>query len=185
MSDHADTDETPVSGHSSVPDRAGQRAADRRRAAKLRERRDQEGQVRIQSWVPRERAAYARQVLQAAAVGANTLPPDPGQQADLDAAKSEAAAARAKLEEVRAAGDRLAQQAQLVEAAALARAETAERSREEAARELVAARIESEAAQERERAAQEAADVLRDELERIKGRGGWRGVLLRLAGAGS
>ena len=183
VSDHADTDETPVSGHASVPDRAGQRAADRRRAAKLRERRDQEGQVRIQAWVPRERAAYARQVLQTAAVGANTLPPDPGQQADLDTARSEAAVARAELEEARAAGDRLAQQAQSIEAAALARVEAAERGQERVTRELATVQAEVEAAQERERAAQASTMALRTELESIRSRGGWRGVLLRLAGA--
>lgn len=183
MSDHAESDETPVSGHLPVPDRAGQRAADRRRAAKLRERREQAGQVRIQAWVPRERAAYARQVLQAAAGGANALPPDPGQQVDLDAARAEAVALRAELEEVRAAHDHQAEQAQSAEAAALARAEATERGRAEAARELAAVRSEVEAAQGRERAAQEAAAVLQGELAKIKGRGGWRGVLLRLAGA--
>ncbi len=183
MSGHADTDETPTSGHPPIPDRAEQRAADRRRAAKLRERREQAGQVRIQAWVPRERAAYARQVLQAAAGGANALPPDPGQQADLGAARAEAVAAWAELEETRAAGDRQAEQARLAEAAALARAEAAERGRETATRELTAVRAEVEAAQGRERTAREAAAALRGELERIKGWGGWRGVLLRLAGA--
>lgn len=184
MSGHANTDETPVSGHSPASDRTEQRAADRRRAAKLRERREQAGQVRIQAWVPRERAAHARQVLQAAAAGANALPLDPGQQADLDAARAEATAIRVELREARVASEHQAEQAWSAEAAALARAEAAERGREEAARELAAVRAEAGAAQGRERAAQEAADVLQDELERIKGRGGWRGVLLRLAGAG-
>lgn len=160
MSDHA----------SKTGDRAEHRAADRRRAAKLRQRREQAGQVRIQAWVPRERATYARQVLHAAAAGANALPPDPGYQAELDTTRADAAAMRAKLEEVRAASDH--------------RAEAAERGREEVARELVAVRAEAEAAQSRERAAQEAADALRGELAGIRGQGGWRGVLLRLAGAG-
>lgn len=184
VSGHADADEPAVSGHTlSAEDRAGQRAADRHRAAKLRERREQAGQVRIQAWVPRERAAYARQVLQAAAAGANTLPPDPGQKADLDTARAEAAVARAELEETQAAAGRQAEQAQSAGVAVQARAEAAERGRAETTRELAAVRAEVEALQGRERAAQEAADTLRGELEGIKGRGGWRGVLLRLAGA--
>jgi len=181
VSGHADTDEPTVSGHTHpAEDRAGQRASDRRRAAKLRERREQAGQVRIQAWVPRERAAYARQVLQAAAAGANALPPDPGQQADLDAARAEAAATRAELKETQTAAGCQEEQARSAEVAALARAERAERGRTEATRELAAVR--AEALQGRERAGQEAADALRGELERIKGRGGWRGMLLRLAG---
>jgi len=185
VSDHAGIARSDVTGHGSeAGDRAEQRVADRRRAAKLRERREQAGQVRIQAWVPRERAAYARQVLHAAAAGANTLPPDPEHQATLDAARAEATAARTELEAAQDTGHR-AEQARAAEAtAALARAEAAERGREEAARELAAARAEAEAAQGRERAAQEAADAFRGELAGIRGRGGWRGVLLRLAGAG-
>lgn len=159
--------------------RAEQRAADRRRAAKLRERREQDGQVRIQAWVPRERVAYTRQLLQAAAGGANALPPDPGQQAALDAARAEADALR----EVRTVTDQQAEQARLAEADALAQAEAAKQSWEEAARELVVVRAEAEAAQEHARAAQDAAAALRGELDGIKGRRGWRGVLLRLSGA--
>lgn len=193
MSDHARASEADVSGHApgangDADGRAEQRAADRHRAAKLRQRREQAGQVRIQAWVPRERAAYARQVLHAAAVGANTLPPNPEQQDVLDATKAEAGALRAELEEAQATGDQAGREAQerTAEAAvALARAEAAERGREEAARELVVVRAKAEAAQVRERAAQEAADALRGELAGIRGRGGWRGVLLRLAGAGA
>lgn len=182
MSDHAEAAEPAVRGHPPDADgRAKQRAADRRRTAKLRKQREQAGQVRIQAWVPRERAAYARQVLHAAASGANTLPPDPAQQAALDAARAEATAAHAELAGARNAG-RQAEQAKAAEAAAaLARAEAAEQGREEAARELVTARAEAEAAQGRERAAQGTAAVLRTELEEIRGRRGLRGLLLRLA----
>ena len=70
MSGHANADELGVSGHEFPADeRAGQRDADRRRAAKLRQRREQAGEVRIQAWVPRKRAAYARDILRAAAAG--------------------------------------------------------------------------------------------------------------------
>ena len=167
MSDHAEAAGPAVSGHAPDADgRAKQRAADRRRAAKLRKQREQAGQVRIQAWVPRERAAYARQVLHAAASGANTLPPDPAQQAALDVARAEATAAHAELAGARNAG-RQVEQAKAAEAAA--------------ARELATARAEAEAARGRERAAQDAAAVLRTELEGIRGRRGWRGLLLRLA----
>lgn len=182
VSGHADADEPAVSGHAlPTEDRAGQRAADRRRAAKLRQRREQAGEVRIQAWVPRERAAYARQVLQAVVAGANALPPDPVQQADLDAARAEATTAWAELGEARAVGDRHAVQAQSAEAAALARAEAAEQGWEKTTRELAATRAEAQVLQGREQAAREAAAKLLGELEGIRGRGGWRGMLMRLA----
>lgn len=163
--------------------RAEQRAADRRRSAKLRERREQAGQVRIQAWVPRERVAYTRRLLQAAAGGANALPPDPGQQVALDAAKAEAAALRGELQKVRAVGDQQAEQARLAEVEALARVKAAERGQEEAARELAMVRVEVDAAQEHARIAQDVAAALQGELDGIRGRRGWRGVLLRLARA--
>ncbi len=134
MTDHVEADEPTVSNH------ADQRASDRRRAAKLRERREQAGQVRISAWVPRERADHARQVLRAAAAGANTLPPDPGQQAALDGARGETAAARAELEAAREAGRQ-------VSAEAAARAEAAERARAALADELRAAEADAAEAQ--------------------------------------
>ncbi len=175
MIGHADVDGVLLEDQPTLAsNRAEQRAADRRRAAKLRERREQAGQVRIQAWVPRERVAYTRQLLQAAAGGANALPPDPGQQATLDAAKAEAATLRRELQEARAAGDQKAEQGRQAEAEALARAESA--------RELAAAQVEVKTAQEHARVAQDAAAALREELDRIRGRRGWRNMLLRLAG---
>ncbi len=176
MTDHAKADEQAVSDH------ADRRASDRRRAAKLRERREQAGQVRISAWVPRERAAHARQVLRAAAAGDNTLPSDPEQQAALDAARAEAAAARAELEAAREAGRQAS-------AEAAAQAKAAERAQAALADELrvaeaaaAAARAGADALQERAGAAQEATDALRGELEGVRGKRGWRRVLLRLAG---
>lgn len=170
MTDHAKADEQAVSDH------ADRRASDRRRAAKLRERREQAGQVRISAWVPRERAAHARQVLRAAAAGDNTLPPDPEQQAALDAARAEAAAARAELEAAREAGRQA-----LAEAAA--RADTAERAQVALADELraaeaaaTAARAGADALQERAGAAQEAMDALRGEFWRGSGASGAGGA---------
>lgn len=88
MSDHAEAGELPGSKQAC-------REANRRRAAKSREKRQQAGQTRISAWVPRERAAYAHQVLQALIAGDNTLPPDPEQEAAM-------AVLRAELDQVRA-----------------------------------------------------------------------------------
>lgn len=158
----------------------------RERKERLRARRDEAGMAQVSGWVPKDRRAYAREVIAALARGANSLPPDPAQAAALDMALAEAGALRVELEKARVAGERAREDAQerTVEVkAATVRAEVAERDREEAMRELAAVQAEAETLQERERAAQEAADALRGELAGIKGRGGWRGVLLRLASA--
>lgn len=159
----------------------------RERKERLRARRDEVGMAQVSGWVPKDRRAYVREVIAALAQGANSLPPDPAQATALDKARAEVSALRAELEEARVAGERAKQDAQerTVEVkVATVRAEVAERGREEAARELTTVRAEAEALQECARAAQEAADALRGELAGIKGRGGWRGVLLRLASAG-
>lgn len=182
----------------------GEEGTGRLRSERLRHRREMAGLAQVSGWVPRERRAYAREVLAALTRGANSLPPDPEQTRALAAVQAEAKAARAgeiaacaelagaedrarglavELEKARVAGDRVWQDAQeraAEAAAAVVRAEAAERGWGEATRELAAVRAEAEATQARERAAQEAADVLRSELADIKGRGGWRGMLLRL-----
>ena len=152
VSDHAENDESSVSDH------ADRRAADRRRAAKLRERREQAGQVRISAWVPRERASYARQVLHAAAAGANALPPDPEQQTALDAARIEVAGTRAELSATLDAGRH-------AETAALARAAAAERAQATLADEL--------------RLAETAAAQARAETERFRQAPGLKGRVVR------
>jgi len=165
----------------------------KKRSERLRARRDEAGLAQVSGWVPKERRAFAREVLAALARGANSLPPDPDQAVELNAACAVAAqarmgeaTARVELTQVEERARDAGHQAELAEearSAALARAEAAEREREEAARELATVRAEVEAAQKRERAAQETVDALRGELAGIRGRGGWRGVLLRLAGA--
>ena len=127
MSDRAETDELPGSGHT-------RREGNRRRAARSREKRQGAGQTRISAWVPRERAAYAHQVLQAVVAGGNTLPPDPEQEAALDAL-------RAELDQVRTAIVR--REAELVAERDVAsgRASAAERERDEARSELETAEV--------------------------------------------
>jgi len=73
----------------------------RERKERLRARRDEAGLAQVSGWVPKERRAFAREVLVALAQGANSLPPDPEQaaaleavQAALEAAQAEAIAAR-------------------------------------------------------------------------------------------
>lgn len=98
-----------------------------------------------------------------------------GEQA-LAAAVAAVEAVRAELAEAQDAERRAEQRT-------LAQVEAAEHSRAEAVRQLAAVRAEAEALQGRERAAQETAAALQGELDGIKDRGGWQGLLLRLAGA--
>ena len=137
---YANADESDVSGRaSSADERAGQRDADRSRAIRLRQRREEAGEVRVQAWMLRGRAAYARDVLRAAAAGATAQPPAPAPQAELDAAGNAAAA--------------LPEYARSVEASGLVRAETAGRDRKKAARVLAAVPAEAETTQRCEQVA--------------------------------
>lgn len=107
------------------------------------------------------------------ASGAN----DPGQEhGNQDGGERALAAAIAAAEAVRAELTEARNAERQAEQRAMAQAEAAEHGRVEAMRELAAVRVEAEVAQE-------AAAALRGELAGIKGRRGWRGVLLRLAGA--
>ena len=116
VSDHTPIDAQPVSDHA-------QREANRRRAAKAREKRQQAGQTRISAWIPQERASYARQVLQAVIAGGNALPPDPEQSELLKALRAELAQAQAAA--VQREGELTAERD-----AADARARTAEHERD-------------------------------------------------------
>ena len=79
-------------------------AGGKKRSERLRARRDEAGLAQVSGWVPKDRRAFAREVLAALSRGSNSLPPDPSQAAALEAAQSaleaaqvEAAAAREML----------------------------------------------------------------------------------------
>lgn len=158
----------------------------RARKERLRVRRDEAGLAQVSGWVPKERRAYARDVLAALARGANSLPPDPEQAAELDVARAEAAAARAAETAIRAtlteaeehgqvlAAELVAARAEIkaereegrkVAVAAQERANVAERAREDAAREL--------------QVAEAAAAQARAEVERFQKAPGLRGRVVR------
>jgi hypothetical protein len=67
----------------------------RARKKRLHSKRAEAGLAQISAWVPIERRSYARNVLKAVALGANSLPPDPEIAAEL-------AEARAKIEQIKA-----------------------------------------------------------------------------------
>lgn len=138
----------------------GQDRTGRERKERLRARRDEAGMAQVSGWVPKDRRAYAREVIAALARGANSLPPDPAQTTALDAAQADAAAARvaeeeartalaeaerhrralaADLDAARAAVTVIQETSSSAEAAALARAEAAERERDDIRNELRAA----------------------------------------------
>ncbi len=69
----------------------------KQRKQRLRARREAEGMAQISGWVPAARRAYAREVLQAVAKGANSLPPDPELAAALTAAHEALTKAQAEI----------------------------------------------------------------------------------------
>ena len=129
--------------------------AGRQRSERLRARRTEAGLAQVSGWVPRERRAYARELLAALARGANSLPPDPEQMRVLEAARADAEAAKAEEGSLRAAlaqgeqreralaaeldaargeAARARDQVRTAEAAALAQAQAAEHARADAER---------------------------------------------------
>lgn len=97
----------------------------RERKERLRQRRDKAGMAQVSGWVPKDRRAYAREVIAALAKGANSLPPDPEQAAALDAAWASIAAARIAEAEVHAVLEKAEQRGQaLVDELDAARADT-------------------------------------------------------------
>lgn len=143
--------------------RAGE-GTGQKRSERLRARRDAEGLAQVTGWVPKDRRAYAREVIAALARSANSLPPDPEQAAILDAAQADAARARvaeaaayvalveaeqrrqalvAELDAARVEGAAARKAGCQAEAAAVARAEAAERAQEAIVGELRAAKADA------------------------------------------
>ena len=129
----------------------------RERKERLRQRRDAAGMAQVSGWVPKDRRTYAREVLAALARGANSLPPDPEQAAALDAARADATVAKAaaalayatlaeakrreqammaELDIVHAKAEAIWESERQIAAAAVTRAEVAERSQKVATDEL-------------------------------------------------
>jgi len=142
--------------------------AGRRRSERLRARRDAAGMAQVSGWVPKERRAYAREVIAALARGANSLPPDPEQAGALKAARAETEAARAAeaaaltaLAEAEQRGHELVAERD----AAHARAEMAEQAKVEATGTL--------------QVAKEAIALAQAETRRFQGAPGLRGRVVR------
>ena len=120
------------------------------RKQRLRMRREAEGMAQIFGWVPVARRAYAREVLQAVAKGANSLPPDPELAAALRAAHEALAKAQAEiatreetlnvLQAAKTAVEAERDAARVAEEAERKKAETAAAEAQAAAREAEAAR---------------------------------------------
>ncbi len=146
----------------------GEDRTGRERKERLRARRDEAGMAQVSGWVPKERRAYAREVIAALARGANSLPPDPEQAGAVEAARAETeaawdaeAAARAALAKVEQRGQELTAERD----AARARAELAEQAQAEAINAL--------------QAAKEATALARAETRRFQGAPGLRGRVVR------
>jgi len=86
----------------------------RQRSERLRAKRGEAGLAQVSGWVPKERRAYAREVLEALARGANSLPPDPEQAAALEAAQIEVGRARAAEADAQAALVQAKEQGQIL-----------------------------------------------------------------------
>jgi chromosome segregation ATPase len=179
----------------------------RERSGRLRARRDAAGLAQVSGWVPKERRAYAREVLEALTRGANSLPLDPEQAAALEAARIEADAAKAAEAEAQAAltqarkhgqalvaqldatraeieAEKRQRQALEVERDAARAAEATEREKAQAtATEAQAAAIIAEEAQERATEALGRAEKAEATIRQARSLPGVRGRLVRfLAG---
>ncbi len=123
----------------------------RARKKRLHSRRAEAGLAQISAWVPIERRSYARDVLKAVASGANSLPPDPGLEAELEEA-------RAKIELIEKEG---VQQRAILEA----ERDAARAAEAEGRTKIDVATVE---AKEAARAAQEAQDRATEALQRAE-----------------
>ncbi len=154
----------PGNASGSQPDEG----AGRQRSERLRARRDAAGMAQVSGWVPKERRAYAREVIAALARGANSLPSDPEQAAALGVVRAELETAQAEVEATRAAlveAERRGQELVVERDAARVQAEIAERARAEAISAL--------------QAAKEATALARAETRRFQGAPGLRGKMIR------
>jgi len=168
--------------------RAGE-GTGQKRSERLRARRDEAGMAQVSGWVPKDRRAYAREVIAALARGANSLPPDPAQAAALDVAQADAAAARAAEGEARATLAEAERHARVLAAdldgaraaAAAAQAGLEASSRAEAAAEARVAAVERERDDIRDelQAAEAASAAARAEAERFQQAPGLRGRVVR------
>ncbi len=147
----------------------------RERKERLRQRRDEAGMAQVSGWVPKNRRAYAREVIAALARGANSLPPDPEQAAALDAAQAAAAAARAAEVAARAAlaGAEEGARALVADLDAASRAETVALAR------AAAAERERDGIRDELRAAEARAAEARAEAGRFQQAPGLRGRVVR------
>ncbi len=140
----------------------------RQRSERLRARRNEAGLAQVSGWVPKERRAYAREVLAALVRGTNSLPPDPEQAAALDAVRAEAEAAKAEEFAAHAALAEAEERRQVLAAerdTANTRASAAEQERDEARHVL--------------QAAEAAAEQARAEIKRFQEAPGLRGRVIR------
>lgn len=142
--------------------------AGRQRSERLRARRNAAGMAQVSGWVPKERRAYAREVIAALARGANSLPPDPEYAGAVEAARAETETART---------------AEVAARAALAEAEQRE---QELVAERDATRVRAEAAEQAQaeaagalQAAKEATASAQAETRRFQGVPGLRGRVIR------
>lgn len=144
-------------------------SAGRQRSERLRARRDAAGMAQVSGWVPKDRRAYAREVIAALARGANSLPPDPIQAAALEVAQADAAAARVAEGKARAALVEAEQHARALATdlnAARAAAAAAQEA-QEASSQIMALAVARAEASERER------DDIRDKLQTAETRLPW------------
>jgi chromosome segregation ATPase len=142
------------------------------RSKRLRAKRGEAGLAQVSGWVPKERRAYARKVLEALARGANSLPPDPEQAAALEATRIEADRARAAEADAQAALVQAKEHGQVLTAqldATRAEIEAEKRQRQALEAERDAARAAEAAEREKAQAtateAQAAARIAQDAQE--------------------
>lgn len=176
----SDVSDVPSNANSVLPVNDG---TGRQRSERLRARRNAAGLAQVSGWVPKERRAYAREVLEALARGANSLPADPEQAAALEALRAEIEATRAAEADARAALTQAEQRGQVL-AAELEAVRATEREKAQAkAMDAQASATDATQAQERATAALQRAERAETAIRQARSLPGVRGRLVRwLAG---